>query len=178
MQVRLIKSSPFVTELSSQLLSPSQALGLGLKVAALQSQGCFLWQPAPILQASSPNFKKKILFNFDCAGSSLLHLGLFQLQQAEATLSLWGSSFSLRWLLLSRAQSFGPWTSVFVVHRLRLSCSTWVQLPHSMQTVSRSGIGPMTPALTGRFLTTGPQGKSFITSVASAEVWLKGASYK
>lgn len=36
----------------------------------------------------------------------------------------------------------------------------------------------MTPALTGRFLTSGPQGKSFITSAASAEVWLKGASYK
>lgn len=34
------------------------------------------------------------------------------------------------------------------------------------------------PCLTGRFLTTGPQGKSFITSLASAEVWLKGASYK
>lgn len=36
----------------------------------------------------------------------------------------------------------------------------------------------MTPALTGRFLTSGPRGKSFITSAASAEVWLKGASYK
>lgn len=52
MQVRLIKSSPLVTELSSQPLSPSLGLGLGLKVAALQSHGYFLWQPAPILKLS------------------------------------------------------------------------------------------------------------------------------
>ena len=62
MQIRLIKSSPLVIELNSQPLSPSQGLGLGLKVPALQSHGYFLWQSAPILQTSSPHFLKIIIY--------------------------------------------------------------------------------------------------------------------
>ena len=37
----------------------------------------------------------------------------------------------------------------------------WSQLPCSMRNDPRPGIEPTSPALAGRFLTTGPPGKSF-----------------
>ena len=44
--------------------------------------------------------KKKKLFLFACAGSSLLHLGFLQLQQAGGFFRCSVQGFSLRWLLL------------------------------------------------------------------------------
>ena len=43
---------------------------------------------------------------------------------------------------------------------LRLSCSARASLPHSMRDRPRLGIELVSPALAGRFLTTGPSGKS------------------
>ena len=39
------------------------------------------------------------------------------------------------------------------------SCRTWAQLPQSIRDLPRPGIKPVSPALPGRFLTTGLQGK-------------------
>ena len=44
--------------------------------------------------------KKKPLFIFACAGSSLLHLGFLQLQQAGGFFRCSVQGFSLRWLLV------------------------------------------------------------------------------
>ena len=60
--------------------------------------------------------------------------------------------FSMRGLLLR--QSLGS-------RAYRLSnCSTQAQLLHGTRDLPRPGIKPMSPALAGRFLTTGPPGKS------------------
>ena len=40
------------------------------------------------------------------------------------------------------------------------SCGTLAQLPHGMWNLPRPGIKPVSPALAGRFLTTGPPAKS------------------
>ena len=64
--------------------------------------------------------------------------------------SLRCSGFSLQWLLLWSMDS----------RMLRLSnCGSQAQLPWGMWDLPAPGIGPMSPALAGRFLTTGPPGK-------------------
>ena len=88
---------------------------------------------------------------FGCAGSSLLHTGFLQLQWAGAPLCLWFEGFSLQWVLL--LQSMGWWAGFS-------SCSLQTLLLHNMWDLPSSGIEPVSPALTGRFLTTGPPGKS------------------
>ena len=89
--------------------------------------------------------------------------------------------FSLRWLLLlwstgSRHVGFsscGSRASVVVAWGLgscgswalecRLSsCGTWALLLRSMWDLPRAGLGPMSPALAGRFSTTAPPGKTYI----------------
>ena len=60
------------------------------------------------------------------------------------------AGFSLRWLSCGRAWTLGAGFS---------SCGTQAWLPHSMRDLPRPGMEPMSPALAGRFLTTGPPGK-------------------
>ena len=76
---------------------------------------------------------------FDWAESSLLRVGFLCWQQAGATL----------WLqhLSSRACEVS-------------NCSTQAWLPNSLWNLPGPGIEPMSPALAGGFLTTGPPGKS------------------
>jgi len=57
--------------------------------------------------------------------------------------------FSLQWLLLFGNTSSRAWLS---------SCGTQTLLPHGMWNPQGPGIEPMSPALAGRFLTTGQQG--------------------
>ena len=59
--------------------------------------------------------------------------------------------FSLQWLLLLRSTSSRAQFS---------SCGTQAWLLHSMWNLPRPGTEPMSPAKAGRFLTTGPPGKS------------------
>ena len=40
------------------------------------------------------------------------------------------------------------------------SCGAWAELPHGMRDLPGAGIKPVSPALPGGFLTTGPPGKS------------------
>ena len=54
---------------------------------------------------------------------------------------------------LSSCESWG------LKHRLS-SCGAWALLLRSMYDLPGPGIGPMSPALEGGFLTTGPPGKS------------------
>ena len=42
------------------------------------------------------------------------------------------------------------------------SCGAWAQLSHSMRNLLRPGVVPVSPVLTGRFLTTEPSGKSIL----------------
>ena len=62
--------------------------------------------------------------------------------------SLWCVGFSLRWLLLLRSTGSRCTGSVVVVHGL--SCSA------ACGNLPRPGLGPVSPALAGRFLTTAP----------------------
>ena len=112
------------------------------------------------------------LFIFGCVGSSLLHTGFLQLQQAGATLrcGVWSSHCS--GFSCCGAQALGTWASVVVSrglsscgsraleHRLS-SCGTWAQLLCGMWDLPGPGIEPMSPALAGGFLTTVPPGKSY-----------------
>ena len=65
-----------------------------------------------------------------------------------AALELWRMHFSLQWLLLLPAHVVGLAGLVVVAHGL--SC------PDALWHLPRPGIKPMSPALAGRFLTTGP----------------------
>ena len=52
------------------------------------------------------------------------------------------------------------------------SCGPWAQLPHGMWDLPRPGIEPVASALAGRFLTTGPLGKSLSRySFQSLSMW-------
>ena len=82
------------------------------------------------------------LFIFGCVGSSLL---------AQAS-SSWG-------VRVSHCSGFPfaehkPWSVGFG------GCGTWADLPLDVWNLPRPGIKPMSPALAGRFLTTGPSWQS------------------
>ena len=51
--------------------------------------------------------------------------------------------------LVTKHMLYGTWASVIVALRLR-SCGTWAYLLHSMWSLPRAGIEPVSPALTGR----------------------------
>ena len=92
----------------------------------------------------------KYLFIFGCIGSSLLHTGFLQLQRAGSILS--GGARA------SHCRSFsccGVWP---LECRLSICGSGSAALQHVG--ASQSGIEPVSPALAGGFLTTGPPGKS------------------
>ena len=50
----------------------------------------------------------------------------------------------------------------WALEQRRNSCGMWAQLLLSMSNLPGSGIEPMSPALAGRFFTTGPPGKPYI----------------
>ena len=55
-------------------------------------------------------------------------------------------------------QALGAWASGVAAHGLS-SCGTWASLTHGVWSVPGPGIEPMSLALQGRYLTTGPPGK-------------------
>ena len=92
-------------------------------------------------------------FLISCLYCTYLSLACYSFSESpiQKCTSLWCSGFSLQWLLLWSMDS----------RMLRLSnCSSQVQLPWGMWDLPVPGIGPVSPALAGRFLTTGPPGKS------------------
>ena len=92
-------------------------------------------------------FKKLI----DGTGSSLLCTGFLQLWQVRAVLWLWCVGFSLQWLFLLRSVGSRAWAQ-------KVWCTGLVA--PSMWNFPKPGIEPTSPVLSGRFLTTGPPGKS------------------
>ena len=90
--------------------------------------------------------------------------GLSLVEVSRGYSSLRCAGFSLRWLLMLRStgsrragfSSCGAWAL-----ECRLSsCGTWAQLVHGMWDLPRPGLGSVSPALAGGFLTTAPLGKS------------------
>ena len=79
----------------------------------------------------------KYVFSFGCIRSQLQHVGHFT-------------------VLLGLFSSCGSWA---LEYRLG-SCGTPGQLPHNMWRLPGAGIKPVSPALAGGFITTGPPGKS------------------
>ena len=100
----------------------------------------FVWYTIP--------FKKKLFIYFwrCCTGSSLLCTGFLQLWQARATPH--GKAWASHCCGASRREVFN-------------SCDTWVQLLWSKWDFPGPGIELTSPPLAGRFLTTGPLGKSW-----------------
>ena len=99
-------------------------------------------------------FKKRFIYLciFGCAGSSrLCGLSLIVVSGGYSSLECEVGAFSLRRLLLL-------WSIGSRVCRLS-SCGVWTSCPGGMWNLPRAGIEPMSPALAGRFLTTGPPGK-------------------
>ena len=88
-------------------------------------------------------FKREFFFNL-CMYLFLAVLGLYCCPQAFSGYSEGGL---LSWSTCSRYMGFN-------------SCSTWESLSHSMRHLLGPGIESMSSALAGRFLTTGPPGKS------------------
>ena len=71
------------------------------------------------------------------------------------------TGFSLLWLLLLWSMGFRhEGFSKIGTHRFS-SCGSQAELLHGMWNLPRSGIEPMSPVLSGRFLPTMPPGKSF-----------------
>ena len=73
--------------------------------------------------------------------------------------SLWCMGFTLQWLVLLPSLGLGMWASVVAARGFR-SWGAWAWLLPGMWNLPRPGIEPMSPALAGEFLTTGPRGKS------------------
>ena len=103
-------------------------------------------------------------FFFSCARASLLCGGFLQLWQVGASLrcGVWAShcgGFSCEALALG-CVGFSSCRSWILECTGFSSCGT--QLLHGMGNLTEPGIEPVSPALVGRFLTTGPPGKSLI----------------
>ena len=103
--------------------------------------------------ASFYYYFKNILFIFSCAGSSLLHVGFLQLQPAGAPLGCGARASHCSGFSCCRAWALECELS---------SCGSGAQLLHSMWDLPGPGIKPVSPALTGRLLSTAPPGKSKI----------------
>ena len=72
------------------------------------------------------------------------------------------SSFSSCGARASRGGGFSCCEAWAVGHWGFSSCGSWAELPHDMWNLPRPGIEPMSPALAGGFLTTGPPGKPLV----------------
>ena len=97
------------------------------------------------------------LFIFGYARFLLLHLGFLLLQRVRAALCwvAWVSHCSgFSWC---RAWALGTQASVVAAHGVS-SCGVQAYLPHGVCNLPRAEIKPVSPALAGRFLATGPPG--------------------
>ena len=114
-------------------------------------------------------FKFIYLFLFGCVGS-LLHAGFLQLWRVGATLRCGTWASHCGGFFCCGAQALGVRASVVPACRLnscgsqalehRLSsCGAQAQLLHGMWDLPGPGLETVSPALTGRLLTTAPPGK-------------------
>ena len=93
-----------------------------------------------------------LLFIFGCTGSLLLSVGF--------SLAAESRGYSLVMAQVSHCSGFSccrAWALGCVGFS---SYVTWAYLPRGMWDLPGPGTKPMSPSLAGRFLTTGPQGKS------------------
>ena len=104
------------------------------------------------------------LFIFGCVGSSLLHAGFLQLWRAGATLHCSARASHCGGFSCCRAWALGVWASVVVARGLS-SCGARAQLLRGMWDLPGPGLEPLSPALSGRFLTTALPGKSHYFSL-------------
>ena len=111
------------------------------------------------------------IFIFGCLGSSLLRTDFLQLWREGTALHCGARASHCSGFSCCTARALGTWASVAVAQRLsscgsralerRLSsCGTLAQLLRGLWDLPRPGLEPVSPALTGRFLTTAPPGKS------------------
>ena len=93
-------------------------------------------------------------FIFGYAGSSWLG-GLSQVAGSGGSSSLRCTGFSSQWLLSAASTD----------SRVRglQDCGPWTSLPRGVWDLLRPGAEPLSSALAGEFLTTGPPGKSTLT---------------
>ena len=136
-----------------------------MKYEVVFFEGEELIHPEPPLFFSSYFF-----FFFGCIGSSLLHAGFLQLRRVGAALRCGARASHHGGFSCCRAQALGVRASVVVArgliscgsqaleHRLS-SCVTRAQLLHGMWDLPGPGLEPVSPALSGGFLTTAPPEK-------------------
>ena len=100
-------------------------------------------------------FKKTALYLFmcvfGCAGSSLSDVCFLYFWLVEATLRCSARASHCSGFSCGRARA---------LERMLSSCGTRAYLPRGMWDLPGPGIEPVSPALAGGFLTTGPPGKS------------------
>ena len=112
------------------------------------------WSQGGLLSCGCKNppsevfFLKIYLFIFGCTGSMLLCMCFLQLQRAGAA-------------LCCGAQALDVQTSVAAASGLS-GCGTWAQPLCGMWDLLGPGIAPVSLALQGGFLTTGPSGKPLV----------------
>ena len=137
---------------SFNLMSPTQRSGLQ---AYLQYH--FQASQFYVIYFLKNNFK---IYLFLCVLALRCCAGCLQLWQA-GLLQLRCADLSLRWLLLLQSRGSRARISVVV---------TGTSLPLSKRDPPRPGNEPMSPALAGRLLTTGPLGKSLLCLSAVAHL--------
>jgi len=95
-----------------------------------------------------------------CTGSSLLHrLSLVAVSRSYSLAAVCGLLIEVVFLAVERWLWGVDLVAVALGHRIS-SCGVRAPLLHSMWDPDRSGITLVSPALTGRFSTTGPAEKS------------------
>ena len=99
------------------------------------------------------------MYLFLGAGSLLLCSGLLQLQRVGATLRCRVQASHCSGFSRCRAETPGTWASVFAAQGLSM-CSTWALVAHGTCSLPGPGIEPVSPALSGGFLSTAPPRKS------------------
>ena len=115
---------------------------------SLTSLRTLLQQLSPTLPppTSSPHQFPLCTWFFGCTGSLLLYISFLKFRRVGPH-----SSCGLLTAVASLVMEYGL-----------SKCGIWAQLPCSMWNLSGPGIEPLTPALAGGFLTTGPPGKCCI----------------
>ena len=128
-----------------------------------QRGGAGVCVPETISFSLSLFFLKIHLFIFGVVGSVVAALGLSLVEASRGYSSLLGAGVSLQWLLLlwstgSRCSGFRSCGSPALEHWLS-SCGSRAWLHPAMWDLPGPGIKPVSLALQGRLVTTGPPGK-------------------
>ena len=162
------------TSVSSGMDTITITLGISQKIDMRLKWHCFCYHT--YTEKSDALYKCKALGQLDVPSFSELHILIFAslfiygwIGSSMPQLQCWAGATLRCDLRASHGCSFSCCEARALWHSGFSSCAAWAELLQSTWDLPRPGIKPVSPALAGRFLTTGPPEKSI--NLAPFQLW-------